>query len=99
MFLYIAFNNSNCNYGVWGNALIQVGAGIDKNFRETSRYNKNIVIENNEIHSFDPRILNVFSVDNLIYKNNKVLKSSDYPEQNINDAPFVVTNSSNVRIE
>jgi hypothetical protein len=90
---------NNCNYGVWGNALIQVNAGIDENFRVTSRYNKNIVIENNEIRSFDPRILNIFSVDNLIFRNNKVFKSTDYPVQNVNDPPFVVTNSSNVHIE
>lgn len=90
---------NNCNYGTWGNALIQVGAGIEKNFRGNSRYNKNIVIENNEIRSFDPRILNIFSVDSLIYLNNKIIKSTDYPAQNINEEPFVITNSSNVKIE
>ena len=90
---------NNCNYGTWGNALIQVGAGIDKSFTGNSRYNRNIVIENNEIRSFDPRVLNIYSVDSLTYRNNKVNKSTDYPEQNANAAPFNVKSSSNVKTE
>ena len=90
---------NNCNYGVWGNAVIQVGSGIDKSFRENSRYNRNIVIENNDFLVFDPRILNVYSVDNLVFRNNKLFKSTDYPAQNIDIEPFVIANSSNVKIE
>jgi hypothetical protein len=89
----------NCNYGVWGSAAIQVSAGIEKDFRKSSRYNKNIVIENNEFRVFDPRILNVYCVDNLIFKDNKIVKSIEYPAQNINAEPYIVENSSNVDIE
>ncbi len=89
----------NCNYGVWGNAVIQVGSGVEKDFRDNNRYNRNIVIENNNFVVFDPRILNLYSVDNLLFRNNKVFKSADYPAQNIDAESFVVTNSSNVKIE
>jgi len=89
----------NCNYGVWGDAVIQVSSGVEKAFRENSRYNRNIVIENNDFLFFDPRILNLYSVDNLLFRNNKLIKSTDYPSQNIDAEPFVITNSSNVKIE
>jgi hypothetical protein len=92
-------NFDNCNYGVWGNAVIQVGAGIEKNYRESSRYNKNIIIENNVFHIFDPRILNAYSIDNLVFRNNKMIKSVDYPAQNTEAEPFIIVNSSNVKIE
>ena len=89
----------NCNYGVWGNAAIQVGAGIEKDFRANSRYNKNIVIESNEFRVFDPRIINAYCVDNLVFRNNKIVKSTDYPAQNTDSEPFIIANSSNVKIE
>jgi hypothetical protein len=89
----------NCNFGVWGNACIQVGSGIDKSCQAASRYNRGIVIEDNTFRIFDPRILNIYSVDGLIFSNNKIEKSTAYPEQHKDAKMFEVTNSDNVRIE
>lgn len=89
----------NGNFGVWGNAVIQVGAGIKKEQRAGSRYNKNILIEHNTFRVFDPRILNIYSVDNLVFRNNKIEKTEAYPKLQDNAKPFVVEYSSNVTIE
>lgn len=89
----------NGNFGVWGNAVIQVGAGIKKEERAKSRYNKNILIEHNTFRVFDPRILNIYSIDNLIYRKNKVEKTDDYPKLQEKAKPFVVEYSSNIKIE
>jgi len=71
----------NCLYGVWGQAVIQVGAGIAENERAKSRYNRNILIENNVFRGFDPRLIKAYSVDGLTMRNNKVETSTDYPPQ------------------
>jgi len=88
----------NCNYGVWGNALFQVGSGIYER-REESRYHRNIVIENNTIKAFDPRMVNLYCVDGFLFQNNRIEKTQAYP-QRFNDAePFVVTFSDHVTIK
>ncbi|OGV57554.1 MAG: hypothetical protein A2283_23290 [Lentisphaerae bacterium RIFOXYA12_FULL_48_11] len=89
----------NCNFGVWGNSCIQVGSGIDKSCRANSRYNRGIVIEDNTFKIFDPRILNIYSVDGLIFRNNKIENSSSYPEQHKDAKAFEITDSDNVKIE
>jgi hypothetical protein len=89
----------NCNYGVWGNACIQVGSGIMKNVRAKSRYHKNISITNNTFKIFDPRIINVYCVDGLVFKDNKIEKSNSYIK-NLPDAKaFVIENCSNVTVD
>jgi hypothetical protein len=69
----------NCNYGVWGQALIECRAGIDPAFRATSRYNKNIRITGNTIRAFHPALLDFYSVRGLTFTNNVVLKTDAYP--------------------
>ena len=89
----------NCNFGVWGNAVIQVGAGIKKEEREGSRYNKNILVENNTFRVFDPRIVNLYSVDKFTFRKNKIERTNDYPNLQKDAKPFVVAHSSNIKIE
>jgi len=89
----------SCNFGVWGNSCIQVGSGIDKACRPTSRYNRGIIIENNIFRVFDPRILNIYCVDGLVFRNNRIEKSTEYPEQNRDAKAFEITDSDNVTIE
>ncbi len=89
----------NCYFGTWGNAVIQVASGMDEDKKPLSRYNRNILIENNRFKTFCPEILNVYAVDKLTFKNNTIEKTSDYPYP-VNPAePFVVAHSSNVNIE
>jgi hypothetical protein len=89
----------NCNYGVWGWACIETRPGIDASKRAENRYNKNIVIENNTFKIFDNRILNFYSTDGLIFRNNKIELSTDYLPQNQDKPHFVVEHCDNVDIE
>jgi hypothetical protein len=90
----------NCNFGVWGKATIEVGAGIEKTCRATSRYNRNIVIEDNMFRTFGPQtILGLYSVDGLTFRNNKLETTETYLPRS-GDAPrFVVSDSDNVITE
>ena len=70
----------NCNYGVWGNSVIQVGAGIAPEHRQTSRYNRNIVIEDNLFRTFSALpLLSVYSVDGLTFRGNRLERTQAYP--------------------
>jgi hypothetical protein len=88
-----------CNYGVWGQAAIEVDAGIAETERSVSRYNRNILIEGNTFRVFDPRLVKVYSVDGLIFRNNTVEKCADYPTLHPNANPFDVEFSDRVQIE
>ncbi|MDQ0964875.1 hypothetical protein QFZ20_000278 [Flavobacterium sp. W4I14] len=89
----------NCNYGVWGNACIQVGSGIMKNVRPQSRYHKNISIVDNTFKIFDPRIINAYCVDGLIFKSNKIEKSKAYLSAFPDGKAFIIEACSNVKID
>jgi len=89
----------NCNYGTWGNAAIQVGSGIEPAARAESRYNRNILIEDNTFRVFDPRILNIYSVDGLTFRKNTITTSTDYPAIHTGAKPFDVTFSDHITID
>ena len=91
----------NCNFGVWGKACIEVASGIQKEFRNTSRYNKNITIENNMFRVFGNRsILNIYSVDGLKFRNNQLERTAAYPTISGPAAElFQVVDSDNIEIE
>jgi len=90
----------NCNFGVWGNATIAVGAGIEKSRRSESRYNRNIVIEDNLFRTFDTgRIVSAYSVDGLTIRRNRFESTTDYPSKNQNAPRFDITESDHVSIE
>jgi hypothetical protein len=94
----------NCNYSfMLGIGVIRVSSGIEENKKAVSRYNKNILIENNTFRVFNPNILHMYSVDNLTYRNNKVIENSEYTLleyfRAMNLKPFMVTESSNIKIE
>ena len=102
----LTINNNtfdNCNYGfMLGLGVIMVSSGIEENKKEDSRYNRNIMIENNTFKIFNPCILKMYSVDNLTFRNNKIVKTTDYEFlewfRNMNLQNFMITNSSNVNI-
>ena len=91
----------NCNYGVWGRACIAVGSGIEKSCRNVSRYNRNIVIENNLFRVFSRRsLLSAYSVDGLQFRNNRVERTNEYPSTAAVAAePCQVLDSDRVVIE
>ncbi len=89
----------NCMFGVWGRAVIDVAAGIRED-KELSRYNKNIKIYDNTFKIFDEALLlNVYGVDGLEWKNNKVERTTDYPATRTNESLFKVEFSDNIHIK
>jgi hypothetical protein len=89
----------NCNYGVWGNAAIQITPGVSKEAPPEARYHRNIRIENNAFIAFDRRLLHARSVDGLSFVGNTVTASDQYPRQHEQAERFDVKRCSNVRIE
>ena len=90
----------NCNYGVWGKATIEVGAGIEKEYRAKSRYNRNILIEGNTFRAFDRYSQIVaYSIAGLTIRNNTIEYTQDYPTRSLDSKPFAITDCDNVVIE
>ncbi|NDV61555.1 right-handed parallel beta-helix repeat-containing protein [Puniceicoccales bacterium CK1056] len=85
----------NCLFGVWGKGVIDVQAGIHEK-RESSRYNRNIVIKDNRfIRGNQSPLLHAFCVDNLQWRDNQIEASRiDNPE-----SPFIISFCSNVSIK
>ena len=89
----------NCLYGVWGKAVIDVGAGISKN-KEESRYNHRIQVYDNTFRVFDEGLLlQAYCVDGILWKNNKQERTTDYPALRTNDTLFKVEYCDHVQIE
>ena len=89
----------NCLYGVWGKAIIDVGAGIIENL-DVSRYNKNIKVLNNTFRTFDDALLlQAYCMDGLVWKGNKIEKNKEYPASKTNKSLFKVENCDNIKIE
>ena len=91
----------NCNFGTWGTACIQVDSRIEKSFRATSRYNRNITIEDNLFRVFGNRsLLSVYSVDGLKFCNNRLERTKAYPAAPGPEMELLqVVNSDHVEIE
>ena len=89
----------NCLYGVWGKAVIDVQPGIHAD-RESSRYNRNIVIRKNRFICSPQRpLLHAFCVDSLQWLDNHVEASQKYPAVANPEKPFNISFCSNVSIE
>jgi hypothetical protein len=89
----------NCNFGVWGKATIEVGAGIEKERRATSRYNRNIVIEDNVFRTFGSGpLVQMYSVDGLTIRGNRVESTEAYPVKLPGTKRFDVVESENVSV-
>ena len=93
----------NCNYSfMLGLGVIQAGSGL-----EDQPYTRNVLIENNKFVSAGPCILNLHAVDNVVFKNNKIEETKDYPLddglknyfESIKLTRFKITNSTNVVIK
>ncbi|MDE5637368.1 MAG: right-handed parallel beta-helix repeat-containing protein [Alistipes sp.] len=88
----------NCNYGKYGcHACISVGSGPREN-RAESMYNRNIVIEDNTFRVFDPRILNLYSVDGCRFAGNRIERTDDYPFVFDDTRRFVTEDCANIDI-
>lgn len=89
----------NCLFGIWGEAIIDVQAGVLKD-KEKSRYNKNIRIEHNTFRVFDDvLLLHALGVDSLIWRNNVIEKSQSYPMLRSRDSLFKIEHSDHISIK
>lgn len=89
----------DCNFGVWGKATIEVGAGIEKDCRAASRYNRNIVIEDNVFRTFGSGpLVQMYSVDGLIIRHNRVQSTETYPPCRPGTKRFEISDSDHVSI-
>jgi hypothetical protein len=91
----------NCNFGVWGKACIEVKSGIADEHKKTSRYNKNIRIEDNLFRVFGNHpLVQVYSVDGLTFEGNRLERTREYPAQEEPaGAFFEITDSDNVHTQ
>ena len=99
---WVVRNNcfDNCNFGVWCKAVIQVGAGINEAQRASSRYNRNITIENNTFRIFDEvPLVHGYSIDGLFFHHNRTIKTTAYPNLRGGGKAIEITDSVNVQIE
>lgn len=92
------FENGNYGYPAWGEACIAVGTRIPEIDKAQTCYHRGIVIENNTFRVFDPRILNLFSVENLVFRNNTIEMTGAYPYDG-NGERFVHHNCKNITID
>lgn len=89
----------DCNYGVWGKAVIETGAGIDKTQRANNYYNRNITIEDNLFRQFETNpIVQVYCVDGLTIRNNRRERSTAYPDRHSNAEPYQASDSIRLTI-
>ena len=75
----------NCLIGPWGRAIIDIDPEIQAIDPNGLCYHQNITIEGNCFISFQERMVYAFSVDGLMFRNNRVEKSFLF-------APFIDSN-------
>ncbi|MDO5607757.1 MAG: right-handed parallel beta-helix repeat-containing protein [Capnocytophaga sp.] len=80
------------------NAVISIYPEIPDLEGQTQFFHSGIVIENNEFEMFDKPILYAKSVDNLIFRNNKITTNNDYEPFHWNTYPFFFERVKNVQI-
>lgn len=93
------FENCNFGYTTWGAACIAVGTRIPDLDSAERGYHRGLLIENNTFRVFDPRILNLFSVEDLTFRNNKIEMTDAYPYTYEETNPFVYHHCKNIVIE
>lgn len=95
-------NNTFEDLGIGGHkpqAILQIDPVINKEFRKSGYYHKNILFENNTIKTFDPHVIYALSVDGLIIRKNKIIQTNSYDEIFDDLCQFDIQNSTNVLIE
>jgi hypothetical protein len=80
-------------------AAIAVGTPIEKDRRAENKFHKNILIENNTFKVKNAPILNLYCVDGLIFRNNKIIRMTEYKQTDDNRELFRIEHSANVNIE
>ena len=80
------------------NAIISIYPEIPNLEEQQKYFHSNILIENNVFETFDEPILYAKSVDNLIYRNNKIIKNKEFKPFHWNKERFKLERTKNVKI-
>lgn len=89
------FINSLTNMFQFTNAVISIYPEIPNLEGQKKYFHSGIVIEDNLFETFDKPILYAKSVDGLIFRNNTIVKNSDYPPFHWNKAQFLLERVQN----
>ena len=81
------------------NAIISIYPEIPNLEAQQKYFHSNIRIENNLFETFDEPILYAKSVENLIYRNNKIIKNQDFKPFHWNKERFKLERTKNVKIK
>ena len=81
------------------NAIISIYPEIPNLEAQQKYFHSNIRIENNLFETFDEPILYAKSVENLIYRNNKIIKNEDFKPFHWNKDRFKLERVKNVKIQ
>jgi len=90
----------NGNYGVWCNGIIEAAAHMDPDYLPTSRYNKNLLVEQNLFRVFDGTpILYLECVEGVVFRENTIEKTTAYPDARPSAEQHLIRNCSGVQLE
>ena len=81
------------------NAIISIYPEIPNLEAQQKYFHSNIRIENNLFETFDEPILYAKSVENLIYRNNKIIKNQEFKPFHWNKERFKLERAKNVKID
>ena len=81
------------------NAIISIYPEIPNLEAQQKYFHSNIRIEDNVFETFDEPILYAKSVENLIYRNNKIIKNEDFKPFHWNKERFKLEHVKNVKIQ
>ena len=81
------------------NAIISIYPEIPNLEAQQKYFHSNIRIEDNVFETFDEPILYAKSVENLIYRNNKIIKNQDFKPFHWNKEHFKLERTKNVKIK
>jgi len=93
------FNNCLTNLYQFTKAIISIDPVIPKAKKENRCYHQNIIIENNTFRMFDYPALFATSVDGLIFRNNTLIRTTDFKPFHSNKHTIKLNTCRNVLIE
>lgn len=91
-------NFVDCAYGGAEHAILMVSPRLGKTFDDTIVYDRNIQFINNNIETFDNRIIWADRVDGLLIKGNTIKQTTTFKPQYSNAAMFDLIHCKNVEI-
>lgn len=91
-------NNLTANYQ-FTNAIISIFPVIPELEKQESFFHSGVVIENNRFETFDQPILYARSTENLVFRNNTIVKNRDFEPFHWNKSVFLFEKVNKVLIE